>query len=552
MDGVLHFDPVSSEETIKSPTSGTEAVYLGRVVCVQGSQVVAALSVEGEQGRQFLRKGAMVKLMPNGACIFGMISGLSIPSPSVAAPEGSEELYLAEIELVGELAPASREYHRGVTLHPALGELIFAATQDDMIKVYAREGRGYVRVGHLHQINQPAVVSVDRLLGKHFAVLGTTGAGKSCAVSVLLHAILDHHADAHVLMLDPHGEYAAAFGDKAELINTHTLELPFWLLSADELSDVLVGGATQAEGLGDALALLRDFIQTARRSHFRTTHPDAPTDAHIVVDTPSPYSIRELYRLIDEHIGKLDKSQPVGPIRWLKSRLDTLRSDSRFAFMFGGISVKDNMAAILGRLFRIPSDGRPITIIDLSGIPTEVLNAVVSVVCRMSFDFGLWSKGTMPILLVCEEAHRYVPADPHAGFEPTKQALARIAKEGRKYAVSLAIVSQRPSDIDPTILSQCNSVFAFRLTNETDQSIVGSMVKDSSFGLLDFLPILGNGEAIVAGEAVPVPQRMSFDMPDESRRPHSSTASFSRAWSGESTDAPSLSEVVDRWRKAGR
>jgi uncharacterized protein len=539
----------SETELAVAQSSPAVSAYLGRLVCIQASQVVAALSVDGANSEDNLRKGALVKMRPQNRCVFGMITGLTIPSPS---GDQASELYLAEIELVGELDPTETEFRRGVTAHPALGEPIFQATADDLNKVYSAEGPGYVPIGRLHQVDRQAVVAIDRMLGKHFAVLGTTGAGKSCAVSVLLHGILDQHESAHILLMDPHGEYAAAFGDRAEQINTNSLEMPFWLLNAEEMGDVLSGGDMSGDGAGDALLYLREFIQTARRTYFRTANPQSQNDAHITVDTPFPYSMRDLYRLIDEHMGKLEKTQPVGPLRWLKGRLDALRADSRFAFMFGGIAVKDNMAAILGRLFRIPTNGKPITIVDLSGIPSEILNAVVSVICRMTFDFGLWSRGSTPILLVCEEAHRYVPADAALGFEPTKQALARIAKEGRKYGVSLAIVSQRPSDIDPTILSQCNTVFAFRLTNARDQEIVGSMIKDSSFGLLDFLPTLGNGEAIVAGEAVSVPQRMRFDLPEPTRRPRSSSASFSTAWSDKNGGADTLTDVVERWRRSGR
>ncbi len=249
---------------------------------------------------------------------------------------------------------------------------------------------------------------------------------------------------------------------------------------------------------------------------------------------------------------KLDKSQPVGPIRWLKSRLDTLRSDSRFAFMFGGISVKDNMAAILGRLFRIPANGKPITIIDLSGIPTEVLNAVVSVVCRMSFDFGLWSKGTMPILLVCEEAHRYVPAERDAHKSSVGKILGRIAKEGRKYGISLGLITQRPSDLAEGVLSQCGTIIAMRLNNDRDQAFVKAAMPEGARGFLDTIPALRNRECIICGEGVSIPIRVAMDDLEEFKRPASSDPLFSELWQQTGGEEEIVSRVVKRWRSQGK
>ena len=176
----------------------------------------------------------------------------------------------------------------------------------------------------------------------------------------------------------------------------------------------------------------------------------------------------------------------------------------------------------------------------------------VSVLCRMTFDFSLWSRGTHPILLVCEEAHRYAPADPGLGFEPTKAALARIAKEGRKYGLSLCMVSQRPSELSTSILSQCNTIFAFRLTSQRDQDFVRGIVMDNAFGLLDFLPSLGDAEAIVAGPAVAVPVRVRIAELAPDRRPHSATASFSSLWQDQPAGAASVEEVVHLWRRQQR
>jgi DNA helicase HerA-like ATPase len=206
----------------------------------------------------------------------------------------------------------------------------------------------------------------------------------------------------------------------------------------------------------------------------------------------------------------------------------------------------------LSQLFRVPVAGKPVTIVDLSSVPSEVLNVVISVLCRMTFDFALWSDGAVPVLLVCEEAHRYCSLDSKVGFEPTKRALARCAKEGRKYGVSLCLVSQRPSELALEVLSQCNTIFALRLSNTVDQEFLRGALRESALGLLEFLPALRNAEAIAMGEGVSVPMRLCFDDLPESRRPHSGTASFSSAWAQEVGEAGFLASVIGRWRRAGR
>src|SRR3990172_1468893 len=219
--------------------------------------------------------------------------------------------------------------------------------------------------------------------------------------------------------------------------------------------------------------------------------------------------------------------------------------------MFGSLTVFDGMAQILGRLFRVPVNEKPITILELTGLPTEIINVVVSVLCRMTFDFALWSEGRVPITLVCEEAHRYVPSNPPRGFEPCKRATAKIAKEGRKYGASLCIVTQRPAEIDPTILSQCNTVFALRMSNDRDQAIVASAISDTGTGLLEFLPALGQREAIAFGDGVALPVRIKFDDLPATALPRSSTTRFSEKWQNSVGDQNFLEAVVERWRTAG-
>jgi hypothetical protein len=228
-------------------------------------------------------------------------------------------------------------------------------------------------------------------------------------------------------------------------------------------------------------------------------------------------------------------------------RLKMLSTDSRYSFMFSRYG-DDRMASILSRLFRIPVDKKPITIADLSGVPSETLNVVVSVLCRITLDFALWSQRSSPILVVCEEAHRYAPRATGLGFEPTKRALARIAKEGRKYGVSLCVVSQRPSDLATDMLSECNTMFALRMSNQADQELVQATISEAGLGLLEFLPSLHTGEAIVIGEGVPVPQRVIFSPLAAHDMPRSKTFVFSEAWRQDGGTVESVATIVERWR----
>jgi hypothetical protein len=210
----------------------------------------------------------------------------------------------------------------------------------------------------------------------------------------------------------------------------------------------------------------------------------------------------------------------------------------------------DTMAEVLGQLFRLPQNGKPMTIMQLAGFPSEVVDGVVSVVCRMAFDLGLWSEGAVPLLLVCEEAHRYAAADRSIGFGPTRRSISRIAKEGRKHGIFLGLISQRPAELDATILSQCSTLFAMRMTNDRDQAIVRSAVSDAAANLLAFLPSLGTGEVFAFGEGVALPTRLKLKHLPSHLIPKSDAVSGARADFVTGSNQEFLARVLDRWRGA--
>ena len=290
-------------------------------------------------------------------------------------------------------------------------------------------------------------------------------------------------------------------------------------------------------GVPEELDILAEVIPMAKGIYTQYQNADRlglkrvdPKTVGYTVDTPVPYRLVDLIALIDERMGKLENRSSRIIYHKLISRIETVRNDPRYAFMFDNANVGgDTMAEVISHLFRLPANGRPMTIMQLAGFPAEVVNSVVSVLCRMAFDFGLWSDGVSPLLFVCEEAHRYASADRNIGFGPTRKAVSRIAKEGRKYGVYLGLVTQRPAELDATIISQCNTLFAMRLANDRDQALLRSAVSDAAANLLSFVPSLGTREVLAFGEGVALPTRLRFKEVPPHQLPRSEATHFDRA-----------------------
>lgn len=534
---------------------------MAHIVSVTGSQAVAVLSARliGEDiEEERAQIGTVVKVKTPSSWVVGLISGMSVPVPSMSMQ--NDELRVIELDLVGEVfAQKSGElvFSRGVASLPTLNDPVFFANSADLGCVYHPQGRAFAKIGTLFQNESiPAHVLVDDLLSKHFAVVGSTGSGKSCALTGILLSVLEHSPNAHIVILDLHNEYATAFAHCGELISPATLELPFWMLNAEELAEVIVSKDSSQE---DDLEILNEAVLVAKRRYADASRQRTSTVVRktselpaIGFEAPTPFRLNDLTSYLDEQMGKLERVRSVAPYRRIKSRIENLTSDPRYAFMFGSITVQDSMADILGRIYRIPTAGKPVTVLDLSAVPSEILNVVISILCRITFDLGVWSRGQLPITLICEEAHRYAPQATKSEFALSRRAIARIAKEGRKYAISIGLVTQRPSELDPTILSQCNTVFALRLSNEIDQQVIRAATADSALSLLNFLPSLGDGQAIAVGQGVTLPMRIKFtDLPHD-RVPAGQGVHFSKAWGGHGADLTFLQQVLARWRMAGR
>jgi DNA helicase HerA-like ATPase len=531
-------------------------IRLAHIVSVSGSHAVAVLERQDALTNEArVQIGALVKIVTPTSAAMGVITAISAPMP--AAEGEPQSSGLIEINLAGEVVPGSDRrltFRRGVSSLPTLGDSVLLADKHDLTRVYAPPQAASIKIGTLFQEDSvPARLMVDDLLSKHFLVVGSTGSGKSSAVTCILQRLLSEHGHAHVVILDIHNEYSAAFGGLVEPIALDNFNLPFWMLDFPEMCAALV----QRDGHYDAeVEILSDAVVHAKKRYSESATSRAgalrKSESHMVitVDTPTPFRMSDIVAWLDEQMGRLERNQSMLPYRRLKARIETLVSDQRYAFMFGSLSVQDTMSEVLARLFRVPGEGRPISVIDLSTVPPEILDVVISVISRLAFDVAVWSKGGLPMLLVCEEAHRYAPAGDK--FVPTRQALSRIAKEGRKYGLSLALVTQRPSELDATILSQCGTAIVLRLSSEKDQDVIRGSTYEGMIDLVDFLPLLGDREAIVLGQGVSMPMRMRFDDLGKRGVPRSLHTGFSKAWKTPNMDRDGLDEIVARWRRAGR
>ena len=274
----------------------------------------------------------------------------------------------------------------------------------------------------------------------------------------------------------------------------------------------------------------------------------------ITVDAPIPYLLSDLTSIIQNEMGKLDKGRSSVPYLRIKNKIDELKSDPRYQFMFSGMLVGDTMAEFISKVFRLPARGKPISIIDVSGVPSDITSTVVAVLSRLIFDFAIWGREerTNPILLVCEEAHRYVPNERNADGSSVGRTLSRIAKEGRKYGISLGLITQRPSDLAEGVLSQCGTIISMRLNNDRDQAFVKAAMPEGARGFLDSIPALRNRECIICGEGVSIPIRATFDELEEFKRPASEDPSFSQLWTKSGGEEAIVLRTVQRWRAQGR
>src|SRR3954464_5926557 len=526
---------------------GEHAAPLGRVLSVTGSQAQVRLCGDSDMRATV---GKFLGIHAGAAMVIGVITKIAL--------DANGESATGALDMLGEIKGGERGpfFQRGVTEYPAIGDAVSVITQRELKLIFDLSGPGTIDIGTLQQDQSiHAYINVDDMVRKHFAVFGNTGVGKSSGIAVLLRQILAARPDLRAFLLDPHNEYNLCFGDRAQPMSPKNLKLPFWLFNFEEIIDVFFRGRPgvdeEVEILSEVIPIAKVMFQPNAGPGTRRLVRNDPKSSGVTIDTPVPYRLEDLIRLIDERMGKLENRSAWTKYHRLITRIETARNDPRYGFMFDNANVGgDTMVETLAQLFRLPPNGMPMTIMQLAGFPAEVVDSVVSVLLRMAFEFGLWSDGAFPLLCVCEEAHRYAPADRSIGFGPTRKAVSRIAKEGRKYGVFLGLITQRPAELDATIISQCSTLFAMRMANDRDQAIVRAAVSDAAGSLIGFVPSLGTREVFAFGEGVALPTRLRFKELDAQHIPHSHAVTRANMDSARNADVGFLLAVVERWRGA--
>lgn len=581
-----------------------DPTYLGTVASVSGSAVSVHLAQSVASGLSIIegrtykigQVGSFVRIPQGYQDLFGVVSEVG----AKAAPDITQEIdrdtgRWMQIQLVGESIGGA--FERGISQYPNIGDKVHITTESSLSRIYGTSEFGQVVIGSLSSAESiPAKVSLDELITRHSVVLGSTGSGKSTTIASLLRAITnnsesDGYPSARILMLDVHGEYSAALADVATVYSVDPqpgedeLFIPYWALDTSSLLEFLTGGV---DGPRET-AFTDKIFEMKIKNHEATNFPGVERGS-ITVDTPLPFSLKQLwYDLIDFEIATFegtDRDQPTlqaggdpdkleapkykphamgakGPFLnqqafGIQRQLNLLRSrllDRRYDFLLhpgpwepdlNGKIQKDIDVLLAGWI----GGPNPITILDLSSVPSTVLEQLVGSILKIVYESLFWSREkseggkVRPLLVVMEEAHRYLSADANSLASETVQ---KIAKEGRKYGVGAMVISQRPSEVDETILSQCGTYFALRLSNPTDRQRVQGTLPDGLVSLLDVLPVLRTGEAIVMGEAVKLPMRCRIELPAEKHRPRSSDPKVAKQWAL-SHRKEGYDRVVASWR----
>lgn len=539
------------------------------------------------QGYRVGQIGSFVRIPIGFTSLFGIVSqvGASAIPKSIAESSISGDRWM-KIQLIGE-GQSDGIFERGLSQYPTIGDEVHLVSEKELKNIYGQPDRPYfVKVGHISNADSiPALIDVNKLITRHSAVVGTTGSGKSTTVASLINALSDKnkYPSSRIIMLDLHGEYGTALKNRANIykINPDSspkskekgLYIPFWALNFDELCEISFGKFDSEKDRNIVLERVQKYKVESLKKYNR---PGADIDA-LSVDSPVPFSIHDLwYELYTETFGTYYKGQgkPLDHIAYdTNSSGQLLKGDARrgIAPIFknvkneAGDDEKINylpsplnlgkQLQLLGTKLRIPRydfifkpsnwtpeyDGeitqdldellkdwigtdKPVTILDLSGVPGDILQTTIGALLRIIYEALFWARNLSqggryrPLLIVMEEAHIYLNDD-FKGM--ASKVVQRIVKEGRKYGIGAMIVSQRPSEINPTILSQCGTFFALRLSNSVDRGHISSALSDNLDGLTNMLPILKTGEAIIIGEAVKLPMRTSITAPPKNARPDS-------------------------------
>ncbi|HEB78644.1 MAG TPA: ATP-binding protein [Methylothermaceae bacterium] len=462
---------------------------------------------------------------------------------------------------LGEIDESGR-FHRGVRHYPAPGAGIHRVADDQIGPMFAAYSAFQFEIGEVsNRPGQPVFLNPSALFGRSFTILGQSGSGKSWTVASLLQQAVAVMPKAHIILLDLHGEYCwrdeqgelhSAFAEGTyRYVDARALEIPYWLMTYSELIDLLIDRDDSSASI--QMAFLRETLHNLKKKEAERLEI-----GFVSIDAPIWFSIEEVYREFKAaNELRTDFGKTKGPLFGqfdeflvkLQSRLNDVRYD--FLLKPRRRTSSESLAKLLRDFVGLGDPKCQITVIDLSSVPFDVRPAVSAQIGRLAFEFNYWNpkRREFPLLLVCEEAHAYIPRSGSSRYEGTRRSMERIAKEGRKYGVGLGVISQRPHELSETVLSQCGTFICLRLTNPDDQAYVRDLVPDAESDLVDVLSALGRGEAMIMGEAISLPTRVRIRRPQP--RPHSQDVNYHAAWR-EGPEDLNVEAIAQRWQRQGR
>jgi DNA helicase HerA-like ATPase len=544
-------------------TRTDQRTLVGRLVEVTTAHFVAQLISEDDGfvpeitlGKDTVRVGQVGSYMLVVQAGFRVLVMIESMWQEQAAAD--ETLRMLRMSPLGELN-RNDDFSRGVTHYPTTGAELHIVTAETLARLFAEVNKGNYKVGKLSAFESIDVFfDASAFFGRHVAILGQSGSGKSWSVTSLIQSTLKAMPNAHMILLDLHGEYGYKKSDLSShsvfpknlvrYIDADELEIPYWLLSFSELVDLLID--LDDEDAAVQIAFLRNAVlelKIGANQHLGL--------GHISVDTPIYFPLTELYKRFKESneqtaaFGKA-KTALFGKFDQLLIKLQSRMNDTRYDFLLNPKkrTSSDTLSELMRDFVGLGKTRAKITVIDLSAIPFDLHATVTSQIGRLAFEFNYWNPRCkeFPIFLICEEAHSYITREGSDQNKQSRKAMERIAKAGRKYGVGLCVVSQRPHELSETVLSQCSSFVCLRISNPDDQAYVRELVPDAARGMLEALPALAQGEAIAVGEAVPLPLRLKITMPDPP--PNSSSIDYAGQWA-RGPEEVSVEDMVDRWRR---
>jgi hypothetical protein len=556
-----------------NPSEPLKNLAIGTIIEISGTHIVAELDPQIHNlSRIFAGEiypigqfGSILKIHFGRRIIYAFVSKLRMKSEYelengiISTFASNARVIEADLFGEGEWIQSDEQwklvFERGISTFPLPKQVVYLTPKSELKWLFNEGSKTTIPIGdHVGVDGATCYVDMNELLGKHTAILGSTGSGKSGTVAALLYAILEHgqknlylNWNPRIVILDPHNEYGSAFPTHKRLSTDEgSLELPYWLLNLQESISLLLGKT--------------EFTATTQSNVIKTALLEARKEAAekigltldtVTVDTPIPYRLEDFKKQIDLQRPDGKNKKDHEPYNTVIGKLEVLERDARMNFMMTPWDGSDDpFHRVISQFF---GSEDTISIVDLSGVPNEIAGLASAAIARTLFSLKVWQtpdeRGRTPILLVCEEAHRYVPNQGEAQYQDAKDGIRRLAKEGRKYGIALMLVSQRPSEIDPTVLSQCSTWIVLRITNENDRAQVNAVLPDSLAGLTNALSGLRRREAICVGQAITLPSRIRVTELTPERLPRSHDVDFDAGWQYEPPTETDFGNIAQRWRQ---